>query len=200
MNDDGQRIDRAAEAAFEAGYISDKENNTLLDAIDREMRGERIVAQPEQAAEQDFLARQAEKNTEAERRSLVDQVRGNLDEDWNGAKLTKGEMAQVVDAVQGGVDMDTAIERYIGSEADNADREDAGEIPGFEAQEPAGEDSQAGEIAAPDQRPARPDEPLHEDDRREAGEDRVATEQTPEGEQRRVVNVHRRQAKWGMPA
>lgn len=72
MRDDGIDLDTAAERAHEFGYIENRSISELLDAIDREMQGQRVVSRNDLEEEQAFIEGLAARDEAAEIRQASD--------------------------------------------------------------------------------------------------------------------------------
>ena len=116
-------IDRAREAAVEAGYLpEDATVNDFLEAVDRELRGERQYRsgmQPEQQLdpdEQEHLRREAETAREDFIRELDESVR------HDGGELTEQERARALEMTEheGIHDLDVIKERLFLESGDTA--------------------------------------------------------------------------------
>ena len=170
VRDEGMDIGRATEAAYEAGYIEEATEAALLDAMDRDLRGERVIARDEIAEDMEFEA--AEQDRQA-RQAARDRVSSVLANDWSGTDLKQNEIDRIADEVVSlGVDEDTAIEHYLTREVEYAEgtRDVADEDIPFEPPEPAGARVEGATAPGPLGEPEAPRAASTPDDRGQAGE------------------------------
>lgn len=187
VTEQGMDLDTAAQAVFEMGYIPERDIRLLIDAIDADIRGNRVVKQEDIAREQEFAEAEDRQNRIDEARGKVEQA---LAEDWGDVGLARKEIDFIAEQVADGVDVDMAIERWLVEEAENVERreDEAGDdIPGFQAE--AAEDPVSGgdEEAGADRGEVGAGEARGEDDRRETAEDRGVEEPGAEGLPQAVI-------------
>lgn len=71
VREDGMPLDDAAEAAMEAGYIANHDVNELLDAVSRELGGERVVSKNDALDERAFVNALEASDPDPEARALL---------------------------------------------------------------------------------------------------------------------------------